>query len=67
MSLGGKLLSLLLLVCIVILCVLFAFQPDKRISTSEALNQNENFKQFSEDQQNFFGNGTDTSVVFSEV
>ena len=66
LSLGGKVLSLFFLVCIIILCVLSAQKPDQRISTIETLYQNDNFNQFSEAQQIFFGNGTDTSVVFSE-
>ena len=65
-SLGGNLLSLFLLACIVILCALSALQSGERISPSEALYQNENSKQFSEAQQNFFGNGTEASVVFPE-
>ncbi|KAL9968892.1 hypothetical protein ACROYT_G021036 [Oculina patagonica] len=64
-SLGGKILAVLILACIVSLCVLSALQRDERTSTTEALNQNDNFKQFSEAQQKFFGKETDTSIVFS--
>ncbi|KAL9970373.1 hypothetical protein ACROYT_G022737 [Oculina patagonica] len=67
LSLGGKLLSLFILACIVILCVVSALQPGQRISTSEALYQSDNnFNQFSKAQQTFFGNGIYTSVVFTK-
>ena len=65
-SRGGKILALLVLAGIIILCVFSAFQTDERTSTTESLYQSENFRQFSEAQQNFFGKETDTSIVFSE-
>jgi len=63
-SLGGKILSLFISACIISLCLSSALQPDERAGTTEALYQNENFKQFSKAQQKFFGKETDTSIVF---
>ena len=63
-SLAGKILSIFLLACAIALCVSSALQPDERTSTTESLYQNDNFKQFNEAQQKFFGNETDTSIVF---
>ena len=65
-SLGGKLLSLFILTCILSLCVLSASKPDERTSTTDSLNQLDHFKQFSEVQLKYFGKETDTSIVFSE-
>ncbi len=65
-SLGGKILSLFILACIIGLCVSSALQTDERTSTTESLYQNDNFKQFNEAQQKFFGNETDTSIVFPQ-
>ncbi len=65
-SLGGKILALLVLACIVSLCVFSALQRGERTSTTESLYQNDNFKQFSEAQQKFFGDEIDTSIVFSK-
>ena len=65
-SLGGKILALLILACIISLCVLFALQQDERASTAQALYQNDNFKTFSEAQKKFFGKEVDTSIVFPE-
>ena len=65
-SLGGKILSLFILACIISLCVLYALQPSDRTSKIESLYQNDNFLQFREAQQRYFGNEADLSVVFSE-
>ncbi|KAJ7385702.1 hypothetical protein OS493_013731 [Desmophyllum pertusum] len=65
-STAGKILSLVIFVGIITLCVLSALQPNERTSTTASLYQNDNFKQFSEAQQKFFGNEIDTSIVFSE-
>ena len=65
-SLGGKILSLFMLTCIISLCVLSALQRGERTSTTDSLYQNDNFKQFSEVQEKFFGKATDTSIVISE-
>ena len=65
-SLGGKILSLFILACIISLCVLSALQPSDRTSKIESLYQNDNFQQFREAQQTYFGNEADLSVVFSE-
>ena len=65
-SLGGKVLSLFILVCIISLCVLSALQPSDRTSKIESLFQNDNFQQFREAQQTYFGNEADSSVVFLE-
>ena len=65
-SFGGKILALLILACIIGLCVLSALQRYERTSTTDSLYQNDNFKQFNEAQQKFFGKQTDTSIVFSE-
>ncbi|KAJ7385703.1 hypothetical protein OS493_013732 [Desmophyllum pertusum] len=65
-SIAGKILSLVAVVGIITLCVLSALQPNERMSTTASLYQNDNFKQFSEAQQTFFGNETDTNIVFSE-
>ena len=65
-SLGGKILALLVLLGIIGFCVFSALQTDERTKTTESLYQSENFRQFSEAQQNFFGKVTDTSIVFSE-
>ena len=65
-SLGGKILALLILACIISLCVLSDLKRDNRTTTTESLYQNENFKQFSEAHQKFFGKEIDTSIVFSE-
>ena len=65
-SLGGKLLSLFILLCIISLCVLFALQPSGLTSKVESLFQNDNFQQFREAQQTYFGNEADSSIVISE-
>ena len=65
-SLGGKILALLVLLGVIGFCVFSALQTDERTKTTESLYQSENFRQFSEAQQNFFGKVTDTSIVFSE-
>ncbi|KAL9968891.1 hypothetical protein ACROYT_G021035 [Oculina patagonica] len=65
-SLGGKILSLFILVCIISLCVSSALQGGERTSTSESLYQNSNFKKFSEAQEKFFRNETDTSILISK-
>ena len=65
-SVGGKILSLFILACIIGLCVSSAFQTDERTSTTESLYQSDNFKQFNAAQQKFFGNETDTSIVFPQ-
>ncbi|KAJ7385706.1 hypothetical protein OS493_013735 [Desmophyllum pertusum] len=65
-SIAGKILSLVIFVGIITLCVLSALQPNERTSTTASLYQNDNFTQFSEAQQKFFGNETDTNIVFSE-
>ena len=65
-SLGGKILSLFILTCILSLCILFALQPRDRTSKIESLYQNDNFQQFREAQQTYFGNAADLSVVLSE-
>ena len=65
-SLGGKILALLILSCVISLCVLFALQRDERARTAQTLYQNDNFKRFSEAQKKFFGKETDTSIVFPE-
>ena len=65
-SLGGKILALLVLLGIIGFCVFSALQTDERTKTTASLYQSENFRQFSEAQQNFFGKVTDTSIVFSE-
>ena len=66
MSLAGKVLSLFILACILISCVLSALKPDERTSTTESLNQLDSFKQFNEAHLKYFGNETDTSITFSE-
>ena len=65
-SLGGKILALLVLLGIIGFCAFSALQTDERTKTTASLYQSENFRQFSEAQQNFFGKVTDTSIVFSE-
>ena len=65
-SLGGKILSLFILACVISLCVLFALQPRDLTSKTESLYQNDNFQQFREAQQTYFGNEADLSVVLSE-
>ena len=65
-SFGGKVLSLFILACISSLCVLSALQTDDRTSTTESLNQLDDFKQFNEAQLKYFGKETDTSIIFSE-
>ena len=65
-SLGGKVLSLFILTCMLSLCVLSASKPDERTSTTDSLNQIDHFKQFSEAQLKYFVKETDTSIVFSE-
>ncbi|KAJ7385693.1 hypothetical protein OS493_013721 [Desmophyllum pertusum] len=65
-SIAAKILSLVVFVGIITLCVLSALQPNERTSTTVSLYQNDNFKQFIEAQQKFFGNETDTNIVFSE-
>ena len=65
-SLGGKILALLVLVGIIDFCAFSALQTDERTRTTESLYQSEDFKQFNEAQQNFFGKATDISIVFSE-
>jgi len=66
-SLGAKVISFFILTCIITLCVLSALQPGERTSTILIFyRQNDNFKQFNEAQEKFFGNKTDVSIVFSE-
>jgi len=65
-SLGGKVLSIFLLACILSLCVLSALKPDERTSTTESLNQLDHFEQFSQAQLKYFRNETDTSIIFAE-
>ena len=65
-SLGGKVLSLFILTCILGLCVLSATKPDERTSTTESLDQQDRYKQFTEAQQKLFGKEADTSIMFSE-
>ena len=65
-SLGGKVLSLFILTCILGLCVLSATKPDERTSTTESLDQQDRYKQFTETQQKLFGKEADTSIMFSE-
>ena len=66
-SCGNKVFSVILLSCIFSLSMLSAFQPGGRTSTIANLDrQNDNFNQFKEAQQKFFGNETDVSIVFSE-
>ena len=65
-SLGGKVLSLFILACIISVCVLSALQPSDRTRKIELLYRNDNFQQFREAQQTYFGNEADTSVVFLE-
>ena len=65
-SLGGNVLSLFILTCIVSLCVLSALQPSERTNNTELLYQDDNFQQFREALQTHFGNEADTSVIFSE-
>ena len=65
-SLGGKVLSLFILTCIFSLCVVSALKPDERTSTTQSLNQHDHFKHFNEAQLKYFGQETDTSVIFSE-
>ena len=65
-SLGGNVLSLFILACLVSLCVLSALQPSERTNNTELLYQDDNFQQFREALQTHFGNEADTSVIFSE-
>ena len=68
-SVGGKVISILILACIVTLCVLSTLQPGKRISTTASLYRGQNgnnFYEFNEAQRKFFGNETDVSIVFSQ-
>ncbi len=65
-SLGGKIISLFILVGIISVCVLSALKTDQRTNTIESLYQDHNFKQFNEAQKKFFGDEIDTSIVFSE-
>ena len=59
--------SFFVLACILSLSMLSAFQPGERTSIVANLDrQNDNFNQFREAQQKFFGNETDVSIVFSE-
>ena len=64
-SLGGRVISFLLLACIITLCVLSALQSGERTSTASMFYQTGNFNQFNEAQEQFFGNETDVSIVFS--
>ena len=65
-SLGGKILSLLVLICFTSFCVFSALHSSERVSATENLyRENANFNEFTEAQQTFFGKQTDVSVVFS--
>ena len=66
-SRANKFFAFFLLACIFSLSMFSAFQPGERTSTMANLDrQNDNFNQFREAQQKFFGNETDVSIVFSE-
>ena len=65
-STGGKIVALSVLACILSLCVVSIVQSDERMSTTEALYQNPNFKKFSDAQQKFFGDQIDASIFFFE-
>ena len=66
-SLGGKVLSLFVLICFISFCVFSALHSSERISAAENLyRENANFNEFTEAQQMFFGKQTDVSVVFSQ-
>ena len=66
-SLGGKVISLFILICIITLCVLSAVYAGERTSTTENFyRQNINVNQFNDAQQKFFEKQTDVSVVFSQ-
>ena len=65
-SLAGKVLSVFILACILSGCLLSALKPDERTNTTESLNQLDHFKRFSETQLKYFGQETDTSIIFSE-
>ena len=65
-SLGAKISALLVLACIISLCVVSSLKRGERMSTTESLYKNDNFKQFSEAQAKFFGKQIDASIVLSE-
>ena len=66
-SLGGKVISVFTLICVISLCVLSVLYAGEKTSATQNLyRQNINFNKFNDAEQKFFENPTDVSIVFSE-